>query len=261
MAKKREYTSVLKRVFLIGLFFLVAALIISAVQNKKEAIASDIIIDIEQLEVGYSLINTEDVLMIIENSFGFSLAGIPLGTVDVERVERVLKADPFVKEATVYVDAVNKVHIELVQREPILRVIDKNGLTYYLDREGGQVPWSKHYTPRVLVATGNIRPYDRDYATKKKRHVLKDLYKLTNRINEDPFLEPMIEQIYVTKKGEYYLIPKIGDQKIILGDMSRLEQKILYLKNFYKNGLAYKGWQVYKTINLTFKGQVVAEKK
>lgn len=260
MAKKRESTSVLKRVFWIGFFFVIAALIISAVQNKKEKIASDVIIDIEQLEVGYSLINTEDVLIMIENAFGYSLAGVPIGAVDVERVERVLKGDPFVKNAIVYVDAVNKVHIQLKQREPILRVIDKNGLTYYLDREGGQVPWSKHYTPRVLVATGNIKPYDRDYATKKK-HVLKDLYKLTNRIMEDEFLEPMIEQIYVTQSGDYQMIPKVGDQKIILGSLDRLEEKILYLKNFYKNGFAYKGWQKYKTINLTFKGQVVAERK
>ncbi len=257
---KQEYIQVLKRIAWIGFFFLIAALVISAVEKKKETRAADIIIDIEQLEVGYSLINTADVLTIIENSFGFSLAGVPIRDIDVARVERVLKANSFVKEATVFIDAGNKVHIELTQREPILRVIDKNGLTYYLDSEGGQVPWSKHYTPRVLVATGNINPYDRDYLTKKK-HVLKDLYKLTKRIMEDPFLEPMIEQIYVNKKGEYYLTPKVGDQRIILGSIQNLERKILYLKNFYKQALPYKGWQKYKTINLTFKGQVVAEKK
>lgn len=258
-AKKRDM-AVIKRVFWIGFFFLIAALVISMVQKKKETKVRDVLIDIEQLNIGYSLINTEDVLMILENSFGYTLTGLPVGGIDVERVERVLKADHFVKEAKVYIDAQNIVHIELTQRQPILRIIDKNGFTYYLDEEGGQVPWSKHYTPKVLIATGNIKPYDSDYKT-KKRHVLKDLHRLTKRIEIDPFLKPMIEQVYVTKTGDYQLIPKVGDQKIILGNLDRLEQKILYLKNFYKKGFPYKGWQKYKTINLTFKGQVVAEKR
>lgn len=250
----------LKRIAWFAFFLIIAVIVVSAIEWKKESKITDVVIDIYQLERGYSLINTEDVLMNIEKSFGYTLTGMPIKDIDVERVERVLQADPFVDEAIVYIDAVNKVHIELTQREPILRVIDKNGLTYYLDREGGQVPWSKHYTPRVLVATGNINPYDRDYMEKKK-HIVKDLYHLTKRILEDDFLKPMIEQIYVKRYGEYHLIPKIGDQRIILGGTDRLEEKILYLKNFYREGLPYKGWQKYKTINLTFKGQVVAEKK
>ncbi|MFT5167141.1 MAG: cell division protein FtsQ [Saprospiraceae bacterium] len=257
---KQEYIHIAKVIFWIGFFFLIAALVFSAVEKKKGATVVDMSIDIEQLEVGYSLINTEDVLLLIENSFGYKLTGIPIGSIDVERVERVLKSDPFVKNANVYIDARNIIHIELSQREPILRVIDKNGLSYYLDRKGGNVPLSKHYTPRVIVATGNINPYDRDYL-KKKKHVLKDLYALTQRILEDEFLAPMVEQIYVAKTGDYHLIPKVGDQKIILGDMDRLEEKILYLKNFYKEAMPFKGWQKYKTINLTFKGQVVAGKK
>jgi cell division protein FtsQ len=257
---KPEYIQMLKRLAIIAFFFLVAALIISAVNEKKASSAKEIIIEIDQLEVGRSMINSEDVLMILEKSFGYSLTAVPIGGLDVERVERVLRSDAFVKDATVFIDAQNKIHIELSQREPILRIIDKNGLTYYLDRSGGKVPTSRHYTPRVLVATGNIPPYDRDYLD-KKQHVIKDLYELTQRIIKDNFLAPMIEQIYVAPNGGFQLIPKIGDQKIILGNLDRLDEKILYLKNFYREALPYKGWQKYKTINLTFKGQVVAKKK
>ncbi len=255
-----DHLKTLKRLGIIAFFFLVAALVISAVNEKKASAANEVLIDIEQLEVGRSMINSEDVLLVLENAFGYNLTAVPIGGLDVERIERVLRADAFVKDATVYIDAQNKIHIELTQRQPILRIIDKNGLTYYLDQDGGKVPTSRHYTPRVLVATGNIPPYDRDYLEKKK-HVIKDLYELTQRILKDKFLEPMIEQIYLTQDGDFQLIPKIGDQKIILGKMDRLEEKILYLKNFYKEALPYKGWQKYKTINLTFKGQVVAKKK
>ena len=255
-----EHIMMLKRLGVIAFFFLVAALVISAVNAKKASSANEILIDIKQLEVGRSMINNEDVLMILEKAFGYSLTAVPIGGLDVERIERVLRSDAFVKDATVFIDAQNKIHIELTQREPILRLIDKNGLTYYLDRSGEKVPTSRHYTPRVLVATGNIPPYDRDYLD-KKQHAIKDLYELTQRIMRDEFLAPMIEQIYVSRSGDYHMIPKIGDQRIILGKLDRLEEKILYLKNFYKEALPYKGWQRYQTINLTFKGQVVAKKK
>ena len=162
--------------------------------------------------------------------------------------------------ADVFVDAKNQVHIEIEQREPVLRIIDKNGLNYYLDKFGKKMPLSKHFTARVLVATGNIPPFDPDFLQRKK-HILKDLFELTNIILKDEFLEPMMEQIYVTSEKEFELSPNLGDQKILLGKMDNIDDKLFYLKTFYKEAMPYKGWQKYKTINLKFKGQVVASKR
>jgi len=249
-----------KRLAWIGFFFLIAVAIISAVEARKGRSAADIFIKIEALSDGDSLINQEDVKVTIERSFGYNLLGIPVREIDVARVERVLENDPFVLNADVFVDAKNQVHIEIEQREPILRIIDKNGLNYYLDKLGKKMPLSKHFTARVLVATGNIPPFDPDFLQRKK-HILKDLFELTNIILKDDFLQPMMEQIYVNSEKEYELSPNIGDQKILLGKMDNIEDKIFYLKTFYKEALPYKGWQKYKTINLKFKGQVVAGKR
>ena len=95
----------------------------------------------------------------------------------------------------------------------------------------------------------------------RKKHILKDIFELTNIILEDDFLQPMMEQIYVNSTNEYELSPNIGDQKIILGKLDNIDNKIFHLKTFYKEALPYKGWQKYKTINLKFKGQVVAGKR
>ena len=186
----------LKRLAWIGFFFLIAVAIISAIEAKKGRNAADIFIKIAALPNGDSLINNDDVKVTIERSFGYNLLGIPVREIDVARVERVLENDPFVLNADVFVDAKNQVHIEIEQREPILRIIDKNGLNYYLDKFGKKMPLSKHFAARVLVATGNIPPFDPKFLQRKK-HVLKDLFELTNVILKDGFLEPMIEQIYV----------------------------------------------------------------
>lgn len=258
---KKELVHTGKRLMWIAFFFLVAMMIISAIESKKAKPAQEVLINIEHLPDGNDLISKEDINIAIERSFGFNLTGIPVGEIDVARVERVLKNDPFILGADVYVDASNKLHIKVEQREPHLRVIDKNGLNYYLDEFGKKMPLSKHFAARVIVATGNIPPFDKNFLQRKKSNTLKDLFELTNIFLEDEFLYHLIEQIYVTNSGEYYLIPKLGDQTIILGDLDNLDEKLFYLETFYKEAIPYKGWQKYKTINLKFKGQVVAGKR
>ncbi|MEO0779978.1 MAG: cell division protein FtsQ, partial [Bacteroidota bacterium] len=162
--------------------------------------------------------------------------------------------------ADAFIDAAGKIHIELTQREPILRVIDKNGLNYYLDPSGRKMPLSPHFTARVLVATGNIPPFVPDFQ-KRKRHVLKDLFALTNTILDDDFMRVMVEQVYRSETGSYTLIPKLGYQKIVLGPYEAIDEKLERLRVFYREGIPYEGWQKYSTINLTFDGQVVCKRR
>ena len=61
--------------------------------------------------------------------------------------------------------------------------------------------------------------------------------------------------------GEFTLIPKIGDQKILLGKVMDAGQKLERLKIFYREGMPYEGWRKYKTIDVRFAGQVVCKKR
>ena len=250
----------LKRISVFGLILLVAALLISSIEKKGNRVISDLFIDIAPLADSSNLINRGDVMLTIERSFGHQLTGIRISEVNVERVERVLEDDPFVMSANVHLNAKNQVNIEITQREPILRIIDKNDLSYYLDKYGEKLPLSKHFTTRVLVATGNIPPHVPEFM-ERKRHILKDLFTMTQRILEDDFLQPFIEQIYVDGKKEYTLIPKIGRQKILLGKCTDLDDKFFRLETFYNEGIPYAGWQKYSTVNLKYKGQVVCKKR
>ena len=255
-----ELIKTLKRIGWVSLFFASAALVISAIERKDASLAKEVIVDIAPLPDSTWLINESDILTSIQRSFGFQFQGLPLNALDVERLERVLKEDPFILDADVFVDAKNIVHIGVEQREPMLRIIDKNGLNYYLDENGYKMPLSKHFSARVLVATGNIPPHVPDFQT-RKRHVLKDLFYLKDLILEDEFYSALIEQIYVSNRNNYILIPKVGKQKIILGGMDDIEDKLKRLKVFYEEAVPYEGWRKYKTINLSFKDQVVCKKR
>lgn len=256
----KESLKSLKRILSIALVLLTGVLLISSIEKKGNRIVSEVFILIETLPDSSNLINKQDVMLTIERSFGHQLSGVRISEINVERVERVLEADPFVKKANVHLDAKNQVYIELTQREPILRIINKDGLNYYLDTYGEKMPLSSHFTARVLVATGNIPAHVPNFQ-ERKRHTIKDIFRLSKLILEDDFLNPLIEQIYVDDNREYTLIPKIGKQKIKLGKYEDIEDKFFRLEAFYTNGIPYAGWQKYSTINLKYKGQVVCRKR
>ena len=57
------------------------------------------------------------------------------------------------------------------------------------------------------------------------------------------------------------MVPIVGDQRIILGNIEDLDDKIFRLKTFYQEAMSRMGWNKYKTINLKFKNQVVCKKR
>lgn len=242
------------------MFLLVVALVLySAIGRKKNSFAEAIEVEVKPLESGDKLISERDVRQALLRSFGNTLEGTEVAHLEVERMERVLEEDPFVMNAETYMDQRNVFHVKVDQREPILRILDNNGGNYYLDRNGVKMPPSKNFAARVLVATGNIAPYQDDFR-KRKRTSLKDLFALAETIMADDFLASFIQQVHVTNAGEFQLVPLIGDQRIILGSVRRLEDKLERLKIFYQKGMPYAGWRKYESINLKYNGQVVCKR-
>jgi len=260
MARKQIKDNMLGRILAYATVFLVAVVIVTMVQRKNSNRATDLVYKIEALRSGDFLIKSEDVLEIIERSFGHEIIGEPLGELDLERMERVLENAPFILSADAYVDAEEVVHLEIKQREPIVRIMDRDGQQYYLDQTGTRMKLSDHFTARVLVATGDIPPYDPEFPTAENNN-LRYVFELTQKILKDEFLENLIGQIYVSRQNELQMVPIVGEQRIILGNTEDLDDKIFRLKTFYQEAMSRMGWNKYKTINLKFKNQVVCKKR
>jgi cell division protein FtsQ len=246
---------------LVWLMFLVIIVMIWLIARNRKAntFAEGLQVKVVELPSGDKLISDRDVRQALVTAFGADLENSDLGSLEVERMERVLEGDPFVKNADVYIDQNNQLHINIEQREPLVRVLDNNGNNYYLDAAGKKMPPSKNFAARVMVATGNISPYTPEFREKRKSS-LKDLYNITQTLLADEFLKSFIQQIHVNNAGEFILVPLIGNQKIILGSAKKLEDKLNRLKIFYKEGMPYEGWRKYETINLKYSGQVVCKR-
>lgn len=247
-----------------GLLVLGAVSLIGRAIDRKEGryVQGEPVIQIAPLADGAFLIEPEDVLVLLERSFTQRIDALQLSEVNVRRIESVLEGDPFILDADAFINARDEVYIRLVQREPVLRVMDNADNDFYLDAGGQVMPPSKHHAAHVLVATGNIRPWTDDFLTKPE-HDLNHLMAFAERLRADDFLGALVEQVYLNNKGEMILAPKVGDQIILLGryDPERIERQLARLKTFYREGLPYKGWREYRSFDLRYEDQVVAKKR
>lgn len=248
------------RILWVLFLLLIIVVWMRAVATRKHEDIDKLEVEVQPLEGGSKLITEENVRNLLHKSFGSALENTQMSALDVDRMERLLEEDPFVKKADVYVDQRNRLQVNIVQRNPVLRVLDSNGGNYYLDKDGQKMPFSNNYTARVIVATGKLPPYTPDFL-EKRGNALKDVFTLRQHLEKDEFLDPFIQQIHVSNTGDMVMTPLIGDQLIIVGSARRLEDKLARLKVFYREGIPHEGWRKYATINLKYNGQVVCRKK
>lgn len=156
-----------------------------------------------------------------------------------------------VKNAEVFVNNQNIVKINIYERTPILRIIPDNGESYYIDDEGLRMPLSNRFKAYLPIASGSI----------KESFALNELYTIAQFLRKDIFWNAQIEQIVVQPNEELILIPRVGDQQIILGKTDGFREKLDKLMAFYQKGQNETGWNKYSVINLKYDKQVVCTKR
>ena len=256
MLKKINWKGVLTAfVWLLSLSGLV--LLMSFIEVKK---ASQKIKDLKVILPGRNnFIERNEVDKILMEASG-DLIGKDLREINIHSLENSLKNNPFIQFAKVYADMDGIIHVEIKQRLPILRIINRANVQFYIDENGLKMPLSENFTANVLVANGLI---DEDFSGKVESlntKLAKDLYRMAQFIKADTLWDNQIEQLYVDTKGDIELVPRVGDHKIILGDADSLQTKFRNLLIFYKKAMPKVGWDTYKTINLKYANQVVCEK-
>lgn len=123
------------------------------------------------------------------------------------------------------------------------------------------MPISSNFTANVLVATGHITEVFGSRIDTLHTQLARDLYKTAQYIKKDTLWDSQIEQIVVDQKNDIELIPRVGNQRIILGNADSLEKKMKNLLLFYKKAMPQVGWDTYKTINIKYTNQIVCEKR
>lgn len=195
-----------------------------------------------------------------------SLPQLKINQIKTSAIESELDKSPFIKMVDAYVNIDRNLIVNIEEKNAVLRIFNQKQPGFYIDESGNIFPLSDQYTPRVMIVNGYIdikteqsvlNIYDSIYA----KTCLVDLFRLNSLISQDKFLKAQISEIYVNSKGEFDLIPQLGNHLIRFGTMEDAENKINKLDIFYRKALIGEGWDKYEIINLKYKNQVVCKRK
>ena len=186
-----------------------------------------------------------------------ALVGRRMENINLHDLESKLKGNPFIAYAKVYADMDGVINVEISQRQPILRVINRFDQDFYVDQHGFKIPLSKNFTARVLVANGFIDELFANLIDTLHTAMAMELFKTADYIRKDSLWDAQIAQIYVNKDHEIELIPRVGNNRILLGNADSLDAKFHNLQVFYKKALPMVGWDTYKMINVKYANQVI----
>jgi len=225
--------------------------------KKSEVICKDVKVYIPGNQYFIDKDEVDNILEVKSNA----LIGHKLDDINIHALENKLKANPFIEFAKVYADMDGIIQVEISQRQPIMRVVNRFDQDFYIDQHGLKIPLSQNFTAKVLVATGNIDELFSNRVDSLHTDIAKDLYKTADFIRKDSLWSAQIVQVFVNENHEMELIPRVGNQRILLGNADSLKTKFANLLVFYKQALPKVGEDVYKIINIKYANQVIGVKK
>lgn len=196
---------------------------------------------------GKLLVTETEVARILEEN-DLNPIGKSIKNIRTESIEEALHKNPMIKVAECYKTPSGIVNIRILQRCPKFRVVGFG--SYYVDTDRKPMPISKNYAAYVPVVSGRAIV---SVMTSK-------MFDFVTFLEENPFWNAQIEQIYIRDDMKIELIPRVGDAIIVLGTLDNYEAKLEKLHKLYVKGFNVIGWNKYKTINLQYKDQVVCSK-
>ena len=260
MENKKRYG--IKDILLIALWVAIGAgstvLLVAAIHKKDTKECKGIEINITGASNNF-FIDRSDVQNIITTYAGTNAIGKSIEYFNLAGMENALKKDVWIKNAELFFDNNEILEVSVMEREPIARIFTPGGGTFYIDSTNMMLPLSEKFSARVPVFTGF--PLEAKILSKEDSSLLNDIKTISLRIREDSFLMAIIDQVDITAQRNFEMIPKLGNQVIVFGDVSDAAKKFKKLELFYKKVMMKMGWNRYSIINLQYKNEVVAKIK
>lgn len=203
-------------------------------------------------------IDKNDVQQALEKESGGNLLKRRVEQFNLAGLERSLEKSPWIRNAELYFDSKDGLHVNVDVREPVARVITTQGVSQYVDTTTTLLPLLEKVVLRLPVIT--------NFPAGKKRSwrdstLARQAVQLAELVRTDKFWNAQTGQINITPEGKFEITPVVGDQVLKLGAGEDLDKKLHNLWLFYKDVLSKTGLEKYAAINAEFNGQIVAIQK
>ncbi|MER3471505.1 MAG: hypothetical protein C4330_09250 [Chitinophagaceae bacterium] len=256
MSQKR----IIRKILIVAAWLVVGSgmltLLIAANSKQHAHTCKQLFISINGAEKIY--IEKNDIQKLLAAKLGGSFISKPLADFNLSSLEKALKAHPWIKNAEMYFDNLDALHVLVTEKEPVVRVFTKNGETFYLDSAAQKMPLLQNINIRLAVVTNFP---DCKKLAAKDTVLLQGLKGLILFINSNNFWKAQIAQIDVTEDDGFELIPTVGNHIIRFGKGENIENKFKRLFVFYQQVLSKTGFDKYRIIDVQYADQIVGVKK
>ncbi|MEE9372476.1 MAG: hypothetical protein V3V00_05425 [Saprospiraceae bacterium] len=223
-------------------------------QNRK---VENIHFYIEKVEGPRELITIKEIKQKVNQVYDLDASNILISDLDLATLENFISADNRILHTDIFLDAKRELHVKIIQRWPIVRIIDASGAHYYLDQDGEYISKEEFKAIRVPVATGDIETFDEDWKNRKGSKI-RDCFTIIKALRKDKFFTALVEQIHF-ENNRIKMIPKMGSAAIVINDLAHLDRKLNNLKLFYETEMTHNNaWGKYSEIDISIKNQVIS---
>ena len=262
--RKTNMKKALRNIVLFTLFFSLIVLVSFAKHEQEKTLVRNVIVSID-ITQGDPFMDQNDIRDLVYSRQD-TLMGKPLSSLHLEEVEKLLEEQTAVKSAEVYTGHNGDVHLEITLKKVIARIKPDSTSGFYVDDNGGTMEWTSKYSPRVLLVTGHLSQYNRflkDTLVKKDvinhTKLINDVYAFAEYVRKDSFWRSQIGQVYINEKGDAVLVPLLGREEFIFGELTNYKKKLRKIKRYYDEIAPKMGWNKYQEVNVKFERQIVCK--
>ena len=185
--------------------------------------------------------------------------GQSVGELNLNTLEKYLHTIRWVKNVELFLDNAQVLQVKIEQRIPIARIFTASGNSFYIDKDGLQLPLKQLTVLRLPVFTNF--PSDQQNLSKPDSLLLNDILHFTKAVQNDSFFMAQTAQVNIAVNGDFELVPSVGDHLVLIGSVENIEDKLNRLYTFYKKVWVQSGLNAYQVIDCRFDNQIVALKK
>jgi cell division protein FtsQ len=232
-------------------------LLVAANGKEQKNVCKDLAVTIKGEGENF-YVDKHDIIGSIRYEAGGSLVNRPVEEIDLAKMEKQLEKSSWIRDAELYFDSRNVLHVIVFEREPIARVFTTEGRSFYIDSSGVRLPLLDKVSVRVPVVTNFTNAKK---LTAADSLVLTDLKQIVHFISGDEFWNAQVAQIDIAGPRSYEVIPIVGNHVIRIGNAENLEQKFKRLLVYYRQVASKVGIDKYAVLDARFDGQVVGVHK
>lgn len=249
----------LKGAFLYALIGVVILGLLGLANGYQEAlVCEEINIQIESPDK-HAFMTPADVKQTILEKYGEEIIGQKMNSIELLRLEEVLRDNAFIQEAEVYKSLKGVLYVEAKTRNPIARIMNENGSSMYIDAYGYKFPTTYRHVANVPLVRGDFTevfvPED------SLSCAIEEVMPVLKYIHNSPFWKAQISEVRLRENGDILFYPEVGKMYMEFGTATNIEEKFTNLKAFFEQVANEIGWNTYKGVSVKYRGQVVAKKR